>query len=302
MLKIQEGCNQICAYCIVPYVRGRERSVPIGEILESIFRFEREGFREVVLTGTQLGSYGFDLQDTTLIDLISSVLKYTEIPRIRLSSLQPQEIDLKLLDLWKDSRLCPHFHIPLQSGSDAVLKRMRRKYSAADFSKAVDMVRDQVQDASITSDIIVGFPGETREDYRKTLSLCEEAGFSDVHVFRFSPRPGTSANHLLDDVPAHEKSERSSVLIEAGKKSFSEFRRKYHEKTMKVLWEPETPGSHKGQLITGLTPNYIRVQSPARSVVEPLSDVVLRFNSEDPYGDMGIFSEHSLSEISSPIC
>ena len=302
MLKIQEGCNQICAYCIVPYVRGRERSVPIGEILESIFRFEREGFREVVLTGTQLGSYGFDLQDTTLIDLISSVLKYTEIPRIRLSSLQPQEIDLKLLGLWKDSRLCPHFHIPLQSGSDAVLKRMRRKYSAADFSKAVDMVRDQVQDASITSDIIVGFPGETREDYQKTLSLCEEAGFSDVHVFKFSPRPGTSANHLLDDVPAHEKSERSSVLIEAGKKSFSEFRRKYHEKTMKVLWEPETPGSHKGQLITGLTPNYIRVQSPAGSVVEPLSDVVLRFNSEDPYGDMGIFSEHSLSEISSPIC
>ena len=134
MLKIQEGCNQVCAYCIVPYVRGRERSVPIREIIESITRFEREGFHEVVLTGTQLGSYGFDLHDTTLIDLISNVLKHTKIPRIRLSSLQPQEIDQKLLDLWKDNRLCPHFHIPLQSGSNEVLKRMKRRYFAADFT------------------------------------------------------------------------------------------------------------------------------------------------------------------------
>ena len=291
MLKIQEGCNQVCAYCIVPYVRGRERSVPIREIIESITRFEREGFHEVVLTGTQLGSYGFDLHNTTLIDLISNVLKHTKIPRIRLSSLQPQEINQKLLDLWKDDRLCPHFHIPLQSGSNEVLKRMKRRYFAADFTKAVDMVRDQIKDASITSDIIVGFPGESWEDYRKTLTLCEESEFSDVHVFKFSSRPGTSANYLLDDVPAHEKAERSTSLIEAGKKSFAAFRRKYHLRTMKVLWEPETSGSDKGEFITGLTPNYIRVRSWARSAVDPLSEVVLQFDPKDPYGDMGSISE-----------
>ena len=291
MLKIQEGCNQVCAYCIVPYVRGRERSVPIREIIESITRFEREGFHEVVLTGTQLGSYGFDLHDTTLIDLISNVLKHTKMPRIRLSSLQPQEINKQLLDLWKDDRLCPHFHIPLQSGSNEILKRMKRKYSAADFTKAVDMVRDQIKDASITSDIIVGFPGERLEDYQKTLNLCEESEFSDVHVFKFSSRPGTSANYLLDDVPAHEKAERSTSLIEAGKKSFAAFRRKYHQRTMKVLWEPETSRSDKGEFITGLTPNYIRVRSWARSAVDPLSEVVLQFDPKDPYGDMGSISE-----------
>jgi len=287
MLKIQEGCNQVCAYCIVPYVRGRERSVPISEIIESISRFEREGFHEVVLTGTQLGSYGFDLQETTLIDLISNVLKHTKMPRIRLSSLQPQEINKKLLDLWKDDRLCPHFHIPLQSGSNKVLKRMKRKYSTADFTKAVDMVRDEIKDASITSDIIVGFPGESRDDYQKTLNLCEESEFSDVHVFKFSSRPGTSANYLLDDVPAHEKAERSTSLIEAGKKSFSAFRGKYHQRTMKVLWEPETAGSDKGAFITGLTPNYIRVRSRTRSTGGPLSEVVLQFDPKHPYGDMG---------------
>ena len=137
----------------------------------------------------------------------------------------------------------------------------------------------------------MGFPGESWEDYRKTLTLCEESEFSDVHVFKFSSRPGTSANYLLDDVPAHEKAERSTSLIEAGKKSFAAFRRKYHLRTMKVLWEPETSRSDKGEFITGLTPNYIRVRSWARSAVDPLSEVVLQFDPKDPYGDMGSTSE-----------
>ena len=291
MLKIQEGCNQVCSYCIVPYVRGRERSVPIAEIIKNISRFEREGFHEVVLTGTQLGSYGFDLQDTTQVDLISCVLERTKIPRIRLSSLQPQEIDVKLLDLWDNKRLCPHFHVPLQSGSNEVLKRMKRKYSSDDFARALKMVRGQVPGASITSDIIVGFPGESNEDYLRTQRLCEESDFSDVHIFKFSSRPGTAAHHLLDNVPPTLKSERSANLIEIGKRSFSEFRRKYDGRTMQVLWESKKSGFDDEKNVTGLTSNYIRVEALVRNTNETLSEVVLKFDEIDPYGNMGVLSD-----------
>ena len=162
MVKIQEGCDQVCAYCIVPTVRGRERSIPADEIVATANAYADMGCREVVLTGTQLGSYGFDLKDMSISGLVRNLLDRTEVPRIRISSLQPQDISEELLELWADPRLCPHFHVPLQSGSDSILKIMRRRYTSAEFQDSVRRIRDSVAGAAVTADVIVGFPGRDR--------------------------------------------------------------------------------------------------------------------------------------------
>ena len=213
MVKIQEGCNQICSYCIVPKVRGREKSVPVSELISQINLLQQSGFKEVVLTGTQLGSYGFDLSETNLKSMLSDVLNHTDIPRIRVSSLQPQEIDLDLLKLWQNTRLCKHFHIPLQSGSDPILKAMRRRYTSEQYLRSIRQIKSVLPDASITSDVIVGFPNESEEDFRNTVNVCNSVGFSDLHVFKFSRRPGTSAFHSIDNVAYSIKSKRSKELM-----------------------------------------------------------------------------------------
>ena len=174
MIKIQEGCNQVCAYCIVPKVRGRERSIPPDEIAGKIDEYTNRGYKEVVLTGTQLGSYGFDLEGIDLTGLIRYVLDRCNMARLRVSSLQAHEIDERLLALWSDDRLAPHFHLPLQSGSDAVLKRMRRRYDSRQFLDAVDGIRRAIPDAAVTTDVIAGFPGETESDFEETYRLCRE--------------------------------------------------------------------------------------------------------------------------------
>ena len=175
MVKIQEGCDQVCAYCIVPKVRGRERSIPPAAIAARINEHAAAGNMEAVLTGTQLGSYGFDLDGIDLQGLVARVLAETSIHRLRVSSLQPQEIGDDLLGLWADPRLCPHFHLPLQSGSDAVLRRMRRRYTAVRYLEAVEEIRSAVPGAAVTADVIVGFPGETDADFEQTYSVCEQA-------------------------------------------------------------------------------------------------------------------------------
>ncbi|MDP6454961.1 MAG: MiaB/RimO family radical SAM methylthiotransferase, partial [SAR202 cluster bacterium] len=164
MVKIQEGCDQVCSYCIVPKVRGREKSVPVDQIVSQVAAYQKAGYREVVLTGTQLGSYGFDLDGESISSLISHLLSRTAMPRIRVSSLQPQDISAGLIELWDDPRMCPHFHVPLQSGSDDVLKRMRRRYTGSRHRQAVDAIRNRVKGVAITADVIVGFPGETDAD------------------------------------------------------------------------------------------------------------------------------------------
>jgi threonylcarbamoyladenosine tRNA methylthiotransferase MtaB len=257
MVKIQEGCDQVCAYCIVPKVRGRERSIPASELVARINRFASAGYREVVLTGTQLGTYGFDLPEhepSTLTELIAAVLRGTSVERIRVSSLQPQEMDAGLLSLWSDERLCPHFHMPLQSGSDPILKRMRRRYSAAQYERAVEQVRASVPGASITADVIAGFPGETPDDYQRTYELAQRVGFASMHVFPFSSRPGTSAAHFDDDVTPEEKSTRVARLIELGERTGSAFRDELLGTARPVLWE-----QRRGEAWTGLTDNYVRV-------------------------------------------
>ena len=263
MVKIQEGCDQVCAYCIVPKVRGRERSIPTDEIVATANAYAAAGCQEIVLTGTQLGSYGFDLPDADIRSLVAALLADTDLPRIRISSLQPQDISGELLDLWSDSRLCPHFHVPLQSGSDEILRRMRRRYTAAEFLDAVERVRDSVPDVSITADAIVGFPGETDADFRATLSACAEAELASVHVFPYSIRPGTSAAHYGEQVEPAVKSARAAELGEAARELSLEHRRRFIGQTRATLWERPTRNGDDSRPPTwsGLTDNYIRTRA-----------------------------------------
>ena len=266
MVKIQEGCNQVCAYCIVPKVRGRERSIPPDEIVGKIGEYTNRGYKEVVLTGTQLGSYGFDLEGIDLTGLIRYVLERCSMARLRVSSLQAHEIDERLLALWSDDRLAPHFHLPLQSGSDAVLKRMRRRYDSRQFLDAVDGIRQAIPDAAITTDVIAGFPGETESDFEDTYRICREVGFAAMHVFPYSARPGTSAAHFRDDVPSQIKSERVGRLIELSKEQAAQYRGRFVGTSRRVLWESLKAGNW-----VGLTDNYIRVT--ARSDCELTNEI-----------------------------
>lgn len=254
MIKIQEGCNQVCAYCIVPKVRGRERSIPPDEIVAKVNEYVDRGYKEVVLTGTQLGSYGFDLDGIDLIGLIHQILKWGGMSRLRVSSLQAHEISDGLLAQWTDGRLAPHFHLPLQSGSDSVLKRMRRRYGRYQFNQAVGSIRELLPDAAITTDVIVGFPGESESDFNDTVRLCEEVEFASMHVFPYSSRPGTSASHFDDDVSPETKSERVGRLMELSKKQEVAYRSQFVGTVRPVLWE-----NQKADKWIGLTDNYIRV-------------------------------------------
>jgi len=260
MVKIQEGCDQVCAYCIVPKVRGRERSMPPEEIIAEINGRSENGCREAVLTGTQLGTYGFDLPGIDLRDLIRRVLAETSIDRLRVSSLQAQEITHELLELWEDPRLCPHFHIPLQSGSDTILRSMRRRYDTARFAETVELVRKKIPDAGITTDTIVGFPGEGAREFAESYSFAMSVGFSDMHVFPYSIRPGTSAAHLDGQVEVIKKRERTGEMLELAATAVREFRLGSLGQTRPVLWEPGK-GRDAGGIWSGLTDNYLRIKA-----------------------------------------
>ncbi len=261
MVKIQEGCDQVCAYCIVPKVRGRERSLPAESIVAEINRHSAEGCREVALTGTQLGSYGFDLQGLDLVGLLERILAETSVERLRVSSLQAHEITKQLLDLWGDTRLLGHFHIPLQSGSDRILSRMRRRYDTTQFRAAVDLVRGRFPDAGITTDFIGGFPGEAADDFRSSRNFAAEMRFSDIHVFPYSPRPGTSAFHFGEQIPEPQKRERMGEMLALSAECRLQFQESQLGTIRPVLWEQ----SSKSGSWTGLTDNYLRVRTSAES-------------------------------------
>ena len=276
MVKIQEGCDQVCAYCIVPKVRGRERSVPPGGLVRMVGERVAEGRREVVLTGTQLGTYGHEFREFGLVDLVRRVLEETEVARLRVSSLQPQEIGPDLLALWADARLCPHFHIPLQSGSGPVLRRMRRRYTPEQYLDAVDRVRKAVPDVAVTADVIVGFPGETEDDFRATASVCEQVGFAAVHVFPYSTRPGTSAAHFEDAVDPSTKAERLRELSAIAADGAEKFRTRFLGASRPVLWEGRAGEGNDGAW-TGLTDNYLRVTAESGAdLTNTITDAVLR--------------------------
>jgi threonylcarbamoyladenosine tRNA methylthiotransferase MtaB len=251
-IKVQEGCRGGCTYCIVPLVRGGEASVPAADVLARIGERAAGGCREVVLTGTEIGRY--ESGELDLKGLLEMVLAETEIPRIRLSSLQPPEVTPGLLGLWQDRRLCPHFHLSLQSGGDAVLGRMKRRYTAGDYLETVNNIRRAVPEAAITTDIIVGFPGETDAEFRETLDLCREVGFARVHVFPYSPRLGTAAASMPGQVPEQVKRSRAGEALALAAESARAFQGRFLATQMEVLWEKATGG-----VWSGLTGNYIRI-------------------------------------------
>jgi len=266
MIKIQEGCNQVCAYCIVPKVRGRERSIPPDDLVQQIqFRVSQD-CQEVVLTGTQLGSYGFDLPGTSLLALLRRILAETSVPRLRVSSLQPQEIQPGLLELWQDGRMCPHFHLPLQNGSDRILSAMRRRYTVAQFAHTMDLIRRTIPDVGITADLIVGFPGEGDAEFQESRAFVQSMEFTDMHIFPFSARPGTSANYFRDKMPAAVKKQRTADMLGLATEGFHRFRERQLGQTRPVLWESvrQVAGTPAW---SGLTDNYIRVYTNNQEVL-----------------------------------
>ncbi|MEE8473681.1 MAG: tRNA (N(6)-L-threonylcarbamoyladenosine(37)-C(2))-methylthiotransferase MtaB [Dehalococcoidia bacterium] len=253
LVKVQEGCDQGCAYCIVPRVRGGEQSRAPREIIDQVKERHSLGAREAVLTGTQIGSYRWD--GTDLAGLLGRLLRETEIPRLRLSSLQPRDLSPRLLHLWEGSRLCAHLHIPLQSGSDGVLERMGRNYSSAEFTRAVSLARDMVPNIAITTDLMVGFPGESPREFEASLRLCQELALAAIHVFPYSPRPGTRAARMPDQVDARVKKERTRRALEMAADSAQAYRAQFLGQSPEVLWEAETADG----MWSGLTDNYLRV-------------------------------------------
>jgi len=249
LVKVQEGCNRFCSYCIVPLVRGRERSLPLDEVLDEVRARIEMGYQEVVLTGTHIGAY-----EPCLELLIQRILAKTVVRRLRLSSLQPQDITTGFLTLWQDEKLCRHFHLPLQSGSDSVLWRMRRRYSVAAYERAVAMIREAIPDVAITTDIMVGFPGESNEKFEESYRFCQRMGFANIHVFPFSERPGTLATMMPHKVEHRVKKERIERMLKLARESSLNFREKFLGRTMTVLWEQGVEGG-----CVGLTDNYIRV-------------------------------------------
>jgi len=255
LIKIQDGCHSFCTYCIVPRVRSHEYSLPASWIIEEVRKRAVAGYKEVVLTGTKIGCYEND--GVGLKGLVEYILGDTSIERLRLSSLQPQEISAEFLALWQDKRLCRHLHLALQSGSDTVLQRMRRRYSLDDYQRAMNLIRQAIPDVAITTDVMVGFAGEGDEEFEHSYCFCQRAGFANIHVFPFSPRPGTEAARMPHQVSDKVKKKRTYEMLELAQSCRRNFYDQFLGQTMWVLWEKETnPGSG---IYSGLTDNYIRV-------------------------------------------
>jgi threonylcarbamoyladenosine tRNA methylthiotransferase MtaB len=266
LIKIQDGCDDFCSFCIVPYTRGREHSLPSDKVLEEVRARVAAGYREVTLTGTKIGAYQRDgagnrlcvapnRQTSGLPSLIERILKETEVERLRLSSLQPHDLTPQTVKLWAEKRLCPHLHLPLQSGSDRVLQRMKRQYSTEDYQRAVSLAREAIPDLAITTDILVGFPGESESEFEKSYRFCQRIGFANLHVFPYSPRPGTAAARMPQQVEDRVKKERTQRMLALAKESAHRFREQFLGRTVPVLWERK---AERG-VWSGLTDNYLRV-------------------------------------------
>ncbi|MEE8373181.1 MAG: tRNA (N(6)-L-threonylcarbamoyladenosine(37)-C(2))-methylthiotransferase MtaB [Dehalococcoidia bacterium] len=251
LVNIQEGCNQGCSFCVVPSVRGQERSRLADDIIAEITSRVAEGYKEVILTGTRIGRYE---HDGGLRGLTEQILQKTDVPRLRLSSLEPNDVSPDLLRLWRNSRLCPHIHMPLQSGSDPVLERMGRSYSANGYLLAVALAREAIPNLALTTDIMVGFPGESDEEFGDSYRFCERSGFADMHVFPYSVRPGTRAARMANHVDDENKKQRCQLMLDLAGKSGQQFRERFLGREMNVLWEGQ-----KNKLWVGLTDNYLRV-------------------------------------------
>ena len=264
-LKIEDGCNNFCSYCIIPYVRGRVRSRSLESIRAECVELAAAGYREIVLTGIHIGAYGRDFRDgTNLVDAIKVVLDTANPARLRLGSLESAEMSDALINLMKtDARICNHVHLPLQSGCDEILKAMRRPYTTKGFAELTARLAAEVPEISIGTDLIVGFPGETEENFAETLEFIESQPFSKIHVFPFSAREGTVAATLPNQVDAKTKKIRASRALEISAAKERAFAEKLIGKTVEIIAETETGG-----VVDGLTKNYVRVFVPASSKIQ----------------------------------
>ena len=284
-VKVQDGCDNSCTFCVTTVARGAGRSRPLAEIVDEVRYLHAVGYQEAVLTGVHLGSYGHDLYDREgLMRLVRAILVDTDIPRLRLSSLEPWDLSPDFFDLWANSRLCRHLHLPLQSGCDATLKRMRRHTSQVQFRELILAARDRIPGVSITTDIIVGFPGETDEEFAISETFVREIDFNGLHVFRYSKRPGTPAANMRDHVRTTVKKIRSARLRTLSLALERRFAEGFAGQVLPVLWEQIIGATEAGFINSGYTDNYIRVRGVHPRVLT---------NHIIP-AQMGDYSEHQL--------
>jgi threonylcarbamoyladenosine tRNA methylthiotransferase MtaB len=258
-IKVQDGCRYRCTFCIVTVARGEEKSRTVQDVITEINALHQQNINEIILTGVHLGGYGSDL-GLNLVDLIKAILEQTDVPRIRLGSLEPWELNEEFYQLFDNPRIMPHLHLPLQSGSDAVLRRMARRCKTEEFATIIARLRRGNPLFNITTDIIVGFPGETEEEWQENLEFIQQVGFGHIHIFTYSPREGTKAATLPNPVPEPIKKQRSQQLHKLG----DEMRLRFYEanlgKQFQVLWEGYSePLSEDRQRVFGYTPNYLKI-------------------------------------------
>jgi len=257
VIKVQDGCNNFCTYCIIPYARGRIRSRKLNNIISEVRKIASIGIKEVVLTGIQIAAYGKDFdEDITLIDLLEEINKIEGIERIRLGSLEPKLITEEFVErLGKLKKICNHFHLSLQSGCTETLKRMNRRYTKEEFYDATKLLRGKFKNVNLTADVIVGFPGETEEEFETTYRFLEKIRFYKIHVFKYSVREGTKAAEFPNQKTPDIKEKRSKKVIELSESIQKEYNKSYIDKTLKVLFEEKEDGYYKGH-----TKNYICVK------------------------------------------
>lgn len=260
-VKVQDGCDNACTFCVTTVARGEGRSRRIDEVVQEIRWLHAAGFQEAVLTGVHLGSYGHDLgAHDGLLHLVQAILSDTDLPRLRLSSLEPWDLSPGFFNLWADRRLCRHLHLPLQSGCDATLRRMRRNTSQAGYRTLVAAARVAIPGLSVTTDVIVGFPGETEAEFANSRAFIEEMAFSRLHVFRYSRRPGTPAARMKHHISKADKRARSAALLAHSKAQEAAFARSQIGQTHSVLWEQVIGSTEAGFINVGYTDNYVRVR------------------------------------------
>ena len=285
-IKIQDGCEQFCAYCIIPYARGGLKSRKLANVVAEAKKLAQHGVKEVVLTGIHLGEYGQNQEDLNLVKLLKALIKVEGIKRIRLSSIEGTEVSDELIDLIANSeKLCRHLHLPLQSGSNSILSAMNRPYQVEDFKAMVEKIRAKIPEIAITTDVIVGFPGESDQDFEATYEVVQDLGFSSVHVFKYSKRTGTPAASFEDQVHSRVKKERSKKLRDLAANLAQDYRQKFIGSKLKVLLEERR--DNQTDLLTGLTDNYLRVLvDESDDLMDRLIEVELVNEAGQLYGEL----------------
>ena len=274
-IKVQDGCDNACTFCITSVARGKGRSIPLETVLADIRSALAGGTKEIILTGVHLGSWG-GASGLHLRHLVTDILKETDVPRLRLSSLEPWDLDGDFFSIWQDTRLMRHLHLPLQSGSTTVLKRMARKTTPGAYRDLIAAARAAIPDVAITTDVMTGFPGETAEEFAETLTFVREVAFAGGHVFTYSARPGTAAERMKGQVPHEVRKERSAILRTAFQEMAQTYRRRFIGQTLSVLWESSSKKGDGNWQLEGLTGNYLRVTAPtSKPKWNQVEDVVL---------------------------